>query len=93
MRLDKFLKTSRIIKRRSLAKEACDRGMVMVNGRPAKAGTTVKPGDVVSVAFSSKTLRLEVLQLDEHAPARLAAGLYRLLEPDNESDIQEPNNQ
>ncbi|MBE0465987.1 MAG: RNA-binding S4 domain-containing protein [Candidatus Desulforudis sp.] len=81
MRLDKFLKVSRIIKRRTLAKELCDRGLATVNGRPAKAGTVVKPGDMVFLKLGSKTIHFEVLKLEQHLPARLATGLYRLLGP------------
>ncbi|OPZ73478.1 MAG: Heat shock protein 15 [Firmicutes bacterium ADurb.Bin456] len=80
MRLDKFLKTSRVIKRRTLAKEVCDRGQVEVNGRIAKAGTVVKPGDVLLVRFGSKTLKVEILSVRENVPAKLAAEMYRLIE-------------
>ncbi len=85
MRLDKFLKVSRIIKRRSLAKEACDRGLVAVNGRPAKAGTMLKPGDLVTVNLGSRTLEFEVLALTENIPARLATSLYRLRKKETRS--------
>ncbi len=76
MRLDKFLKVSRLIKRRTLAKEVCDQGLATVNGRPAKAGTPVKPGDIVLVQLGSRNLHFEVLRLEEHVPAKSAAGLY-----------------
>ncbi|MEW6457727.1 MAG: RNA-binding S4 domain-containing protein [Bacillota bacterium] len=79
MRLDKFLKVSRLIKRRALAKEVCDQGLVTVNGRPAKAGTPVNPGDIVRVQLGSRNLYFEVLRLDEHVPAGSAADLYRPL--------------
>ena len=61
MRLDKFLKVSRIIKRRTVANEACDSDYVKVNGRQAKAGTQVKPGDFIEIAFGSRTLKAEIL--------------------------------
>ncbi len=80
MRLDKYLKVSRVIKRRTLAKEVCDRGQVEVNGRVAKAGTDIKPGDIITVKFGSKTTKLEVSAVSENVPAKLAAGLYRVIE-------------
>lgn len=85
MRLDKFLKVSRLIKRRTLAKEVCDQGLATVNGRPAKAGTLVKPGDLVLVRLGSRRLHFEILRLDEHAPAKSAAELYRPLDNGNEA--------
>ena len=60
MRLDKFLKVSRLIKRRTVANEACDAGRVMVNGRPAKASVQVKQGDVIEIGFGTKTVKVEV---------------------------------
>jgi len=80
LRLDKFLKVSRVIKRRTLAKEACDRGQVSVNGRTAKAGTEIKPGDIIVIGFGSRNLKLEVVSIQENVPAKMAAGLYRILE-------------
>lgn len=80
MRLDKFLKVSRLIKRRTLAKEVCDRGQVGINGRAAKAGTEVKPGDSVTINFGHRIVKLEILEVRENVPAREAAGLYRILE-------------
>lgn len=80
MRLDKFLKTARLVKRRTLSKEVCDRGMVSVNGRTAKAGTTVNIGDVVELQLGSKTTKFEIIELAEHVPANAASTLYRLIE-------------
>ena len=80
MRLDKFLKVSRVIKRRTLAKEVCDRGQVEINGRVAKAAADVKPGDVIAINFGYRVLRLEVLSVQENVPAKLAAGMYRVIE-------------
>ena len=65
MRLDKFLKVSRLIKRRTVANEACDAGRVLVNDRPAKASAQVKAGDVLEIQFGSKSVRVEVLNLQE----------------------------
>jgi len=80
LRLDKYLKVSRVIKRRTLAKEVCDRGQVEVNGRVAKAGTDIKPGDILTVKFGSRTIKLEVAIVQENVPAKQAAGLYRIIE-------------
>lgn len=80
MRIDKFLKVSRVIKRRTLAKEVCDRGQVSLNGRMAKAGAEVKTGDILIINFGHRLLKLEVLSIKENVPAKLAAGLYQVLE-------------
>ena len=79
MRLDKYLKVSRLIKRRTVANEACDTGRVSVNGRIAKASYDVKIGDVIEVRFGSRTLRVEVLSLSEHAVKAEAPAMYREL--------------
>ena len=80
MRLDKFLKVSRVIKRRTLAKEVCDRGQVMVNDRRAKAGTDVKAGDTVTIGFGNRTLKLKIVEVRESVPAKVAKELYEVLE-------------
>jgi len=80
LRLDKFLKVSRVIKRRTLAKEICDRGQVEVNGRVAKAGADIKPGDIVGINFGSRKIALEVVSVKDNVPAKLAAELYRMIE-------------
>jgi len=80
LRLDKFLKVSRVIKRRTLAKEICDRGQVEVNGRVAKAGADIKPGDIVGIDFGSRKIALEVVSVKDNVPAKLAAELYRMIE-------------
>ncbi len=77
MRLDKFLKVSRIIKRRTVANEACDAERVTVNGRPAKASYDVKVGDKISIRFGANTLNVEVLQVSENVRKDDAAGMYR----------------
>ncbi len=77
MRVDKYLKVSRIIKRRTVANEACDGGRVSINGRVVKAGAEVKPGDTLSVAFGSRTLTVEVLSVDERAQKSDAPAMYR----------------
>ena len=65
MRLDKFLKVSRLIKRRTVANEACDAGRVLVNGKTAKASVKVKPGDVIEIQFGTRIVKVEVLELQE----------------------------
>ena len=79
MRLDKFLKVSRLIKRRTVANEACDNARVTVNGRPAKASCDVKPGDVLRNAFGQRTLAVEVLAVADAVRKDDAAAMYREL--------------
>ncbi|MBR3750270.1 MAG: RNA-binding S4 domain-containing protein [Clostridia bacterium] len=79
MRIDKYLKVSRIIKRRTVANEACDAGRVSVNGKVAKAGYEVKIGDVISIRFGEKTSSFEVLSLDEHVLKSQAQGMYKVV--------------
>ena len=79
MRLDKFMKVSRIIKRRTVANEACSGGRVSVNGKVAKAGDKLKIGDVIEIAFGDKTLKAKVLSLNEHATKETAADMYEIL--------------
>lgn len=79
MRLDKFLKVSRMIKRRTVANEACDAGRVLVNDRPAKASAQVKAGDVLEIQFGSKSVRVEVLNVQETVKKEEAQELYRYL--------------
>ena len=79
MRLDKWLKVSRLIKRRTVANEACDNARVSANGRPVKASYDVKPGDVLELRFGERTVRVEGLAVDEHANKAEAPALYREL--------------
>ncbi len=79
MRLDKFLKVSRLIKRRTVANEACDAGRVLINDRPAKASAQVKEGDVLEIQFGSKAVRVEVLNVQETVKKEEAQELYRYL--------------
>ncbi|MCL2378503.1 MAG: RNA-binding S4 domain-containing protein [Defluviitaleaceae bacterium] len=76
MRLDKYLKVSRIIKRRTVANEACDAGRVTVNGRQAKASLEVKAGDIIEIKFGDKITRLEVLAVKETVRKEEAAQMY-----------------
>lgn len=77
MRLDKYLKVSRLIKRRTVANEACDAARVTVNGRPAKASYDVKVGDKLTIQFGQRTLSVEVLQIAETVRKDDAAAMYR----------------
>lgn len=79
MRLDKYLKVSRLIKRRTVANEACDAGRVMVNGKPAKASAAVKAGDVLEIQFGTRTVRAEILNVQETVKKEAAQEMYRLL--------------
>ncbi|MBE6932065.1 MAG: RNA-binding S4 domain-containing protein [Ruminococcaceae bacterium] len=77
MRLDKYLKVSRLIKRRTVANEACDNARVSVNGRQAKASYDVKVGDVIELQFGARTVRVEVLQVADNVRKDDAAAMYR----------------
>ena len=79
MRLDKFLKVSRLIKRRTVANEACDAGRVLVNGKTAKASVNVREGDVIEIAFGTKAVKVEVLDVQETVRKEEAKELYRYL--------------
>ncbi|MBF7096930.1 RNA-binding S4 domain-containing protein [Alkalibacter mobilis] len=76
MRLDKFLKVSRLIKRRTLAKEACDKGKIQVNGNVAKAGTELKVGDEIAITLGQKTVKVQVMNLTEHVKKEEAQDMY-----------------
>ena len=79
MRLDKFLKVSRLIKRRTVANEACDAGRVMINDKPAKASANVKEGDIIEIAFGNKSVKVEVLNVQETVKKEEAKELYKYL--------------
>ncbi len=79
MRLDKYLKVSRIIKRRTVANEACDAGRVLVNDKPAKASVNVKVGDIIEILFGTKSLKVEVLDISETVKKDEAKEMYREL--------------
>ena len=80
MRLDKYLKVTRIIKRRTVANDACDAAHVTVNGRPAKASYDVKVGDEIAVTFGSRTLKVRVLDVKETVGKNDASSLYEVIE-------------
>ena len=79
MRLDKYLKVSRLIKRRTVANEACDAGRVMINGKTAKAGTDVIVGDVIEIGFGTRNVKVEVLDVQETTRKEDAKELFRYL--------------
>ena len=79
MRLDKFLKVSRLIKRRTVANEACDAGRVLVNDKPAKASLNVKAGDTIEIQFGTNSVRVEVLDIQETVKKDEAKELYRYI--------------
>ena len=85
MRLDKYLKVSRIIKRRTVAKEACDGGRVSINGKVAKAGAEVKEGDVLEIRCGARLGRYQITDVREVVRKESAAEMYRVLEEDEET--------
>lgn len=80
MRLDKYLKVSRLIKRRTVANEACSLGRVSVNGKTAKPAADVNAGDELAIRLGGRTVRVTVLSTPEHAPKADASGMYQILE-------------
>ena len=79
MRLDKFLKVSRLIKRRTVANEACVAGRVLVNDKPAKASVKVKPGDIIEIQFGTRTVKVEVLDIKDTTKKEEAGDLFKYL--------------
>ena len=80
MRIDKFLKVSRILKRRTIANQACDSGRVKINDRPAKPSAQIKIGDVVELGFGSGTIRFEIMDVKETVKKEQAESLYKILD-------------
>lgn len=85
MRLDKFLKVSRIIKRRTVAKEVADKERILVNDKKAKSSTTLKVGDVLTIFFGNKTLTVKVLSLQESVKKEAASQMYEILKEELKS--------
>ena len=79
MRLDKYLKVSRLIKRRTVANEAADSGRILLNGKEAKPSKEVKPGDIIEIGFGTKTVKVEVLQVADTSRKEEAKELFRYL--------------
>ena len=82
MRLDKFLKVSRIIKRRTVAKDVADQGRIMVNDRPAKSSTNLQVGDQVAIRFGNRLLKVEVTHLQDSTKKEDASDMYRVISED-----------
>ncbi len=80
MRIDKYLKVSRLIKRRTVANEVADAGRILVNGKPAKASYAVKPGDVIEITFGNRPVKVRVLSTEPPAGKDVAREMYELLE-------------
>jgi len=80
MRIDKYLKNSRLIKRRTIAKEACDQGRILINDKPAKAGSIVSVNDIISMDFSSRIIKVKVLDIKEHVTKDDAKDMYEVIE-------------
>ncbi len=78
MRLDKYLKVSRLIKRRTVANEACDAGRVLVNGKPARASYEVKAGDVLEISMGAHPIKVKVVSVSEYAKKDEAAAMYQI---------------
>lgn len=79
MRVDKFLKNARIIKRRTVAKEACEQGRVLVNGKESKPGVEVDIGDIVQINFGNNKMKIEIIDISEHVPKDKAQDMYKIL--------------
>ncbi len=79
MRIDKYLKVSRIIKRRTIANEACDAGRVSINDKVVKSGAKVKVGDIIEIRFGNNTTKFEVLDIKEHVKKEEVSNLYRMM--------------
>lgn len=81
MRLDKYLKVARLIKRRTVANEACDAGRVLVNGKPARASYDVKVGDVLEITMGTHPIRAEIVSINEYAKKEEAGMMYQIIAP------------
>lgn len=86
MRLDKYLKVSRIIKRRTVAKEACESGRVSINGKVAKPSTYIKEGDLIEIQFASKYLKAKIVNISEHVKKDVAKEMYEIVQGEEDTD-------
>ena len=86
MRLDKYLKVSRIIKRRTVAKEACEGGRVSINDKVAKPSTVVKEGDIIEIAFATRSLKAKIVNIAEHVRKENAKAMYEILEGEEDKE-------
>ena len=86
MRLDKYLKVSRIIKRRNVAKEACGGGRVSINGKVAKPSTNLKEDDIIEIVFGNKVLKAKIINLAEHVRKEDAKNMYEIIEGEEDTE-------
>lgn len=86
MRLDKYLKVSRIIKRRTVAKEACESGRVTINAKVAKASTEIKEDDIIEIAFANRSIKAKVINIAEHVKKEDAKDMYIILEGEEDKE-------
>lgn len=86
MRLDKYLKVSRIIKRRTVAKEACESGRVIINGKVAKPSNDIKEGDIIEILFGNRALKARVINIAEHVRKENAKEMYEILEGEEDKE-------
>lgn len=86
MRLDKYLKVSRIIKRRTVAKEACESGRVSINGKVAKPSNDIKEGDIIEITFANRKLKAKIINISEHVRKDDAKDMYVILEGEEDKE-------
>lgn len=86
MRLDKYLKVSRIIKRRTVAKEACESGRVSINGKVAKPSTEVKEDDIIEIRYSEKILKAKIINVAQHTLKEAAKGMYEIISGEEDTE-------
>lgn len=86
MRLDKYLKVSRIIKRRTIAKEACESGRVSINNKVAKPSTEIKEGDIIQITFANRILKAEIINIAEHVKKENAKEMYIIIEGEEDKE-------
>ena len=86
MRLDKYLKVSRIIKRRTVAKEVCEGGRVSINGKTAKPSTVVKEGDIIEIQFANRSLKAKIINIAEHVKKENAKEMYEIIEGEEDKE-------
>lgn len=86
MRLDKYLKVSRIIKRRTIAKEVCEGERVSINGKVAKPSTTIKEGDIIEIKFANRSLKARIINIAEHVKKENAKEMYEILEGEEDKE-------
>ncbi|WP_027625378.1 RNA-binding S4 domain-containing protein [Clostridium lundense] len=79
MRLDKYLKVSRIIKRRTVAKEACESGRVFINDKVAKPGTEIKENDIIEIKYAERSLKAKIINISEHVTKENAKNMYEII--------------